>query len=47
MVAGILDQYTPKEAAEQLFTLYSDPKQSGGSTPATLGIQGKIILTEA
>ena len=46
MVASVLEQYSPKEAQE-LFTLYSDPRQSGGSTPATLGIQGKLILTEA
>ena len=46
MLAAILEQYSPQEAAE-LFVLHSDPKQGGGATPATMGIHGKIILTEA
>ncbi len=46
MLASILENYTPSEAVD-LFTLHADPKQSGGSISAALGVTGKIILTEA
>lgn len=46
MLASILENYSPAEAAD-LFTLHADPKQSGGSISAALGVTGKIILTEA
>ena len=44
-LAAVLEQYT-REEAEDLLTLHSDPKQVGGLIMPTMGIQGKIILTE-
>ena len=42
----MLENYT-REQADELFVLHSDPKQSGGTISAAIGVTGKIILTEA
>ncbi len=46
MLQNVLENYT-LEQAEELFVIHSDPKQSGGSISAAIGVPGKIILTEA